>query len=62
MLGEGTRGWRSRSGFSRVGIYLLLPVSSAELLISQKRREERREKERERKGERNGIREREGAD
>jgi hypothetical protein len=37
-------------------------VSSAELLISQKRREERREKERERKGERNGIREREGAD
>jgi hypothetical protein len=33
-------------------------VSSAELLISQKRREERREKERER----NGIREREGAD
>jgi len=61
MLGEGTRGWRSRSGFSRVGIYLLLPVmSSAELLISQKRREERREKERERKGERNGIRERVG--
>jgi hypothetical protein len=48
--------------FSRVGIYLLLPVSSAELLISQKRREERREKERERKGERNGIREQEGAD
>jgi hypothetical protein len=37
-------------------------VSSAELLISQKRREERREKERERKGERNGIREQEGAD
>eukprot|EP00979_Chaetoceros_neogracilis_P003290 scaffold579_cov231-Chaetoceros_neogracile.AAC.2 len=35
-------------------------VSSAELLISQKRREERREKERERKGERNGIRERVG--
>ena len=37
-------------------------MSSAELLISQKRREERREKERERKGERNGIREQEGAD